>query len=57
MIASGILVTIITLVMTVFVLFAYGMSDAPQDKFSWGWTIAGLVIGVALILLGAFSGL
>ena len=57
MIVSGITVTAITIVGTIFVAFATGMSDNPSDRMSWKFPIIGVALGVACILLGKFSGL
>lgn len=47
----------LTILGTLFVLFAYGMSDAPQDRFSW--TPSGILMGlsIVLILIGKYSGI
>ena len=57
MMVSGICVTAITIVGTLFVAFATGMSDNTDEKMSWKAPSIGLAIGIALILLGKFSGL
>jgi len=57
LITSGIVVCVITVVGTLFIAFATGMSDAPEEKMSWTWPGVCLAIGAGLILLGKFSGL
>lgn len=57
LIASGISVTVVTIAATIFVAFAYGMSDAPQDKMGCTVPIIGLLVGIGLVLIGKFSGL
>ncbi len=48
---------IVTIAGTLLMLFAQGMSDAPQDHFSWKPSLIALAISVGLILLGKFSGI
>lgn len=57
MVASGVIVEAITVVGTVFVLFASGMSDSPDTKMDWAPTFIGVLIGAALIAVGKYSGL
>ena len=57
LITSGIIELVITVGGTIFVAFAYGMSDAPQDKMNWTWPGILALIGVSLILAGKYSGL
>ncbi len=57
LITSGIVVTIVTALGTLFVAFAYGMSDAPQDKMNVTIPTLLVALGIGMILVGKFSGL
>lgn len=46
-----------TILATLFALFAQGMSDAPQTRFSWTPSAVSMVIAIALILIGKYSGI
>lgn len=57
MIFFGIVGIVGTIMVTLVWLFAQGMSDAPQDHFSWTPSLIALTISVGLIFLGAYGGL
>lgn len=57
MIVSGVAVTVITILGTIFVAFATGMSDNPSEKMGWKIPTLGFALGIGIILLGKFSGL
>lgn len=46
-----------TILATLFALFAQGMSDAPQDRFSWRPSLIAMAVSIAFILIGKFSGM
>lgn len=57
MIFAGGVGVVATILATLFALFAQGMSDAPEDRFNWIPSLIALVIAVAFILTGKFSGI
>lgn len=57
MITSGIMVSVITVITTLFVAFATGMSDNPSDRMSWKWPAICMAFGLGLIFTGVRSGL